>query len=193
MIICPNCKEEIDDDANYCDQCGQALLFCENCGRVGKGRRCTFCGGLMVSRENKKDGLTSGDSLNTTTGMTAHMSQTFSIDTMRPTVHLPNETSSTPQLVLYNGNLNIRILAYNGAILGRRQGSFREFFANNKYVSGLHAQLTFNSSTGWCVVDKHSSNGTKINNRPIQPDMPMTLHDGDILSLANVNLQISVR
>ncbi len=29
MIICPNCKEEIDDESRYCDQCGQALLFCE--------------------------------------------------------------------------------------------------------------------------------------------------------------------
>ena len=49
MIICPNCKEEIDDDSHYCDQCGQALLYCSRCGRVGMGRRCTSCGGLMVT------------------------------------------------------------------------------------------------------------------------------------------------
>ena len=48
MIICPTCKEEIDDDSRYCDQCGQALLYCNQCGRVGVGRRCTYCGGLMV-------------------------------------------------------------------------------------------------------------------------------------------------
>ena len=51
MIICPNCKEEIDDDSHYCDQCGQALVYCSNCGRVGVGRRCTHCGGLMVSAD----------------------------------------------------------------------------------------------------------------------------------------------
>ena len=51
MIICPNCKEEIDDDSHYCDQCGQALLYCDKCGRVGMGRRCTHCGGMMVSLE----------------------------------------------------------------------------------------------------------------------------------------------
>ena len=45
MIVCPICKEEIDDDSHYCDQCGQALFFCQQCGRVGVGRRCTYCGG----------------------------------------------------------------------------------------------------------------------------------------------------
>ena len=49
MIICPNCKEEIDDNSNYCDQCGHALVYCSNCSRVGMGRRCTYCGGLMAS------------------------------------------------------------------------------------------------------------------------------------------------
>ena len=49
MIICPSCKEEIEEQSCYCDQCGQALMYCSNCGRVGTGRRCTHCGGLMVS------------------------------------------------------------------------------------------------------------------------------------------------
>ena len=51
MIICPTCKEEIDNDSRFCDQCGQALVYCVSCGRVGKGRRCTHCGGLMVSAD----------------------------------------------------------------------------------------------------------------------------------------------
>ena len=48
MIICPACKEEIEDDSHYCDQCGQQLLFCKQCGHVGLGRRCTRCGGMMA-------------------------------------------------------------------------------------------------------------------------------------------------
>ena len=62
MIICPACREEIEDDSHYCDQCGQALLFCNQCGRVGLGRRCTHCGGLMVSadvRQSQKQDMTS--------------------------------------------------------------------------------------------------------------------------------------
>ena len=49
MIICPNCKEEIEEDSCYCDQCGHELFYCERCGRVGIGRRCTSCGGMMLS------------------------------------------------------------------------------------------------------------------------------------------------
>ena len=51
MIICPSCREEIEENSHYCDQCGQELVYCSNCGRVGMGRRCTQCGGLMVSAE----------------------------------------------------------------------------------------------------------------------------------------------
>ena len=53
MIICPSCREEIEEQSYYCDQCGQALLYCSNCGRVGIGRRCTYCGGLMESAEEQ--------------------------------------------------------------------------------------------------------------------------------------------
>ena len=51
MIICPSCREEIEENSHYCDQCGQELVYCSNCGRVGMGRRCTQCGGLMISAE----------------------------------------------------------------------------------------------------------------------------------------------
>ena len=60
------------------------------------------------------------------------------------------------------------------------------------YVSGVHAQLKYNASVGWCIVDKHSSNGTKLNQRPLQPDVEMSLKTGDIVSLANVNLQVTI-
>lgn len=54
MIICPSCKEEIEDDSHFCDQCGQELVYCSSCGRVGMGRRCTYCGGLMISADDMK-------------------------------------------------------------------------------------------------------------------------------------------
>src|SRR5574344_807026 len=192
MIICPNCNEEIEDDSYFCDQCGQALLFCENCGRVGKGRRCTFCGGMMVSpekRDAKEDmGVTNSwtETVSRVPQPVAVTKQEFHAFVQQP---LPK---GIPQLSLYNGNLNIRIVGYNGAIIGRRQGTFKEFFVNNKYVSGVHAQLSYNVKAGWCITDKHSSNGTMINKRKLQPDVPMALHDGDILSLANVNLQVTI-
>jgi pSer/pThr/pTyr-binding forkhead associated (FHA) protein len=60
------------------------------------------------------------------------------------------------------------------------------------YVSGVHAQLKYGPATGWCIVDKHSSNGTRLNQRTIQPDVEMSLKAGDIVTIANVNLQVIV-
>lgn len=182
MIVCPICKEEIDDDSHYCDQCGQALFFCQQCGRVGVGRRCTYCGGLMVSPDgNKHAGVpTASITGYVSTGSVGNISQ-------------PGLSGTMPVLTLSNDSLNIRIVGMNGAIIGRRQGPYTQFFANQGYVSGVHAQLKFYPNTGWCVVDKHSSNGTKLNQRQVQPDVDMTLKNGDILTLANVNLQVNIR
>ena len=97
-----------------------------------------------------------------------------------------------PVLTLYNSSMNIRIQAINGAIIGRRQGPYVKYFEQNKFVSGVHAQLKYNAASGWCVIDKHSSNGTQLNQRPIQPDVEMSLKTGDILSIANINFQVNV-
>ena len=184
MIICPTCKEEIDDDSRYCDQCGQALLYCNQCGRVGVGRRCTYCGGLMVvpGEEAQQPQMESIASVGYAT-----------YGSIRPDESRPGAQGGMPVLTLANDSLNIRIVAMNGAIIGRRKGPYTQFFEKQAYVSGIHAQLIFKPKTGWCVVDKHSSNGTKLNQRQIQPDVEMTLNNGDVLALANVNLQVIIR
>ena len=83
-------------------------------------------------------------------------------------------------------------MGINGAIIGRRQGPYQQMLENNMYISGVHAQLVFKPNTGWCIIDKHSSNGTKLNQRDILPDVPMTIKSGDIVTIANVTLQVSV-
>jgi hypothetical protein len=45
---CPSCKEAIDDDSRYCDQCGEQILVCSICGCPGKGKRCIFDGKELV-------------------------------------------------------------------------------------------------------------------------------------------------
>ena len=190
MIICPACKEQIEDDSHYCDQCGQELLFCKQCGHVGLGRRCTRCGGLMVSRhgaaiEKQKQQEVSVAVSSVSTGMSVGPS--ISISQAAPS------RGGLPVLTLANDSLNIRIVAMNGAIIGRRKGPYIQFFEQHSYVSGVHAQLKYKSDSGWCVIDKHSSNGTRVNQRPIQPDVEMTLNNGDILTIANINLQVIIR
>lgn len=186
MIICPSCKEEIEDDSHYCDQCGQELVYCTSCGRVGMGRRCTYCGGLMASIDEVLEQRRAVQQ------QPSASFATFASQRLDDPEHMLS-TKGAPTLTLYNPSLDIRIVGINGAIIGRRQGPYHQMFENNMYISGVHAQLMFKPDSGWCIIDKHSSNGTKLNQRDIMPDIPMSIKSGDIVTLANVNLQVSVK
>ena len=99
---------------------------------------------------------------------------------------------NVPRLTLVSNQLNISIQGINGAIIGRRQGPYRQLFEKDMYVSGVHAQLFYSQDNGWCVMDKHSSNGTFINRKRLQTDVGMPLKNNDILSIANINLQVII-
>ncbi len=218
MIICPACKEGIEDDSYFCDQCGQELSFCKQCGHVGLGRRCTRCGGLMVSRHEKAAGpqqpvasvnvnvasIYAGRSAAAGPGVAAGPSVSAGGPSASagpsvapgPSISIAQagpSRGSLPALTLVNDSLNIRIVAMNGAIIGRRKGPYVQFFEQHSYVSGVHAQLKYKPGSGWCVIDKNSSNGTRVNQRPLEPDVEMTLSNGDILTIANINLQVIIR
>ncbi len=193
MIICPNCKEEIDDDSNFCDQCGQSLVYCSSCGRVGMGRRCTHCGGLMVSYEELQS-KRSKESPSVSQPSNAPLPPTFASKraVVGSEVLQSVANTGTPTLTLYNPSLDIRMVGINGAIIGRRQGPYVKLFEGNMYISGVHAQLIYKPDSGWCIIDKHSSNGSKLNQRELLPDVPMSIKSGDIVTLANINLQVSI-
>jgi len=194
MIICPNCKEEIEERSHFCDQCGQELAYCTSCGRVGKGRRCTHCGGLMVSPDDlDKDKAASisraaQDAASLSFNYVPQASMRQPEQPQQPVV----AKSGIPSLTLYNPSLDIRMVGVNGAVIGRRQGPYQQLFEGNMFISGVHAQLIYKPDTGWCIIDKHSSNGTKLNQRDMLPDVPMSIKTGDIVTLANINLQVSV-
>ena len=188
MITCPFCKEEIEENSCYCDQCGQALFYCSSCGHVGSGRRCTYCGGIMMSvqeLEAQSQRTTMAENLNTAAP---------SVTTSRANVEISQSLidSGVPRLSLVSHQLNISIQGSNGAIIGRRQGPYRQLFEKDMYVSGVHAQLFYSQESGWCIMDKHSSNGTFLNRKKLQADMGMPLKNNDILSIANINLQVLI-
>lgn len=191
MIICPSCKEEIEDDSHYCDQCGQELVYCSSCGRVGMGRRCTYCGGLMISADEVMQQRKSPKQVSVIDSPS--LSYTLDNQVSRRGVgqDMPMQ-NGIPTLTLYNPSLDIRMIGVNGAVIGRRQGPYQQLFEGNMYISGVHAQLIYKPDSGWCIIDKHSSNGTKLNQRDLLPDVPMSLKGGDIVTLANINLQVSV-
>ena len=197
MIICPNCKEEIEERSHFCDQCGQELVYCTHCGLVGKCRRCTHCGGLMVSPDNLGKKEASAVSMSASiNAANLSFNQVTQASLREPEPDVPQQPVATksgiPSLTLYNPSLDIRMVGVNGAVIGRRQGPYRQLFEGNMFISGVHAQLIYKPDTGWCIIDKHSSNGTKLNQRDLLPDVPMSIKSGDIVTLANINLQVSV-
>ena len=198
MIICPNCKEEIEERSHFCDQCGQELAYCTQCGRVGKGRRCTHCGGLMASPDelDKKQNDLHVSRPSAMQAASLSFSQVTEASLRDPEPEGPQQPvaskSGLPSLTLYNPSLDIRMVGVNGAVIGRRQGPYQQLFEGNMFISGVHAQLIYKPDTGWCIIDKHSSNGTKLNQRDLLPDVPMSIKTGDIVTLANINLQVSV-
>ena len=52
MQTCPKCKQIIDDDSWFCDQCGTELMVCPNCKAVRRGIRCNTCGTKLVSAKD---------------------------------------------------------------------------------------------------------------------------------------------
>ncbi len=185
MIICPYCKEEIDPGSHYCDQCGKKMMYCEKCGHVGTGRRCTLCGEMMISAEEIEQ-------RNQQTTMSEHFSIPLAVSLSKADMSSSLVDMTIPTLSLVNRQLNIDIQAVNGAVIGRRQGPYSAMFAQNKYVSGVHAQLFYRKGEGWSIMDKHSSNGTMLNKRKLVPDVGMTLNNGDLVTIANVNLQVII-
>jgi len=225
MIICPACKEEIEDDSHYCDQCGQQLLFCKQCGHVGLGRRCTRCGGMMALRQG--GGVEMQQDIRPEMNFNVQSAQPVPrvspVQPIQRVANVPNAShvsapsnaanisasiavtpgisiaqtgasrGGLPVMTLVNDSLNIRITAMNGAIIGRRKGPYVQFFEQHSYVSGVHAQLKYKSGSGWCVIDKNSSNGTRVNETPIQPETETALKNGDVLTIANIALQVIIR
>ena len=197
MIICPSCKEEIEDDSCYCDQCGKALAYCERCGRVGIGRRCTSCGGMMLlADEFKQRQETSNVSMSVSMrqmSMRGISQRSVSVSQRGGIPGTPTMGGGgLPQLQLFNDSLGIRIVGINGAVIGRKQGPYMHFFKTQAYVSGAHAQLLFRPESGWCIADRGSSNGTKLNDHRLQPDVEVSIKNGDIVTIANVVLKVVI-
>jgi pSer/pThr/pTyr-binding forkhead associated (FHA) protein len=52
--------------------------------------------------------------------------------------------------------------------------------------------LLFRPESGWCIADRGSSNGTKLNDHRLQPDVEMSIKNGDIVTIANVVLKVVI-
>jgi len=76
----------------------------------------------------------------------------------------------------------------DGAVLGR--SSRAEVVIADSSVSAEHARV-FRVGRAWVVTDLGSTNGTQVNETPVNGEMPLTAND--VLTLGSVRLQVVTR
>lgn len=184
-MICPKCKADIDTDSCYCDQCGQEIRYCQACRKLGKGNRCTACGGRMVPAIDyfKHTVMPAPSYADSTPG--------YELDMTADVATIKAPTSI--RLILSNGLLGLTLEGVDGAVIGRRHGIYQAMFSRFPYVSGSHAQLRFDSiKNKWTLTDMNSSNGSKYNGAPLLPGEPCILENGATIQLANIMLTVAI-
>ena len=102
-----------------------------------------------------------------------------------------SEAAALRLVVLEPGASTLRtgqaIDLHDGALLGRQRA---DLTIADPGVSAEHARIT-RVGRAWVVSDLGSTNGTRVNDAPVDGDMPLA--HGDVLSLGNVRLQVLAR
>jgi len=169
---CPLCKETIDDDSRYCDQCGEQIMVCPVCGRPGKGKRCIFDGNELVQA----------------TGSSTATVQTPSI---QPVTQGGVANNASSDKIKFTSQLHgIMIEARDGDIIGRKNGAFASVFSRFNFVSGTHCKI-LKTAAGWHIQDMGSTNGTIYNGMTLIPNTLYPLVNGTMIKIADVELLIT--
>ncbi|MBI3948359.1 MAG: FHA domain-containing protein [Armatimonadetes bacterium] len=64
-------------------------------------------------------------------------------------------------------------------------------FGGDWYVSGRHAEITFDGET-LSLTDIGSTNGTLVNDDRLAPNVPIALHDGDLVIIGQQRLRVRI-
>lgn len=91
------------------------------------------------------------------------------------------ENSCSYYLADFSGLFKIDICNNRELVLGR-DGCGKEFFVNKLYVSRRHLSV-FQKDDKIIVTDLSSKNGTLLNGKAIKPDVPVSVYEGDRITL----------
>lgn len=169
---CPYCKETIDDDSRFCDQCGKELHFCPDCRQPKRGTECPACGADLVDAEK----FFSMDR-KTPQNLSEHTPKDNPVPTNSSTVSAPTRMEGE--------GLNLPL---KEGIFGRTMGIYPEF-GTKIYISGRHGELRYIGGQ-WQVRDLGSHNGTFLNGVRLQTNVWTDLHVGDLLKIATTHLTL---
>ncbi len=92
------------------------------------------------------------------------------------------------RLVRMHGGVKVgaEIPVGNLLTIGRDKGMGLSL--SDSEMSSHHAEVGVSSGSAY-VLDKGSTNGTFVNDERVEPDIPRTLKDGDVIKLGSTTLQ----
>jgi len=170
---CPSCKETIDDDSRYCDQCGKQIMVCPKCGCPGTKKCCMFHGVELVP----------------VTGRVSAPIVQASVSQSVP--QSGNDSNASGDKVkLTSQTHGIMIEAKDGDIIGRKNGAFTNVFGRFNFISGTHCKIV-KTAAGWHIQDMCSTNGTVYNGTKLAPNTLYPLTSGTTIKIADVELLVT--
>ncbi len=164
---CPYCKETIDDDSRFCDQCGKEMRFCPDCRQPKRGTECAACGADLVSAKQYFASVLADE-------IVSDIAQAYEAE------------HATPAPTMLEGD-GLKLLLKEG-VFGRTTGIYPEF-SSKIYISGRHGELRCVGGQ-WQIRDLGSHNGTFLNGARLQANVWVDLHMGDLLKIATTLMNL---
>ena len=90
-----------------------------------------------------------------------------------------------------NGSTNYFPIVKDRIIIGRGVEADLRVPENLRFVSGQHAEIQ-KEATGYFIRDLNSTNGTLVNNQPLQPDQDYAIGNESIIRIGDDNFGVSI-
>lgn len=96
------------------------------------------------------------------------------------------------KIVALNAPMRVEIeVTKDEFVLGKKQDAVDGWLSFNKMISRVHCKI-LRSGNRFQIVDMESANGTFVNKKRIQSNIPVSLNNGDVVRLANSDFQIVI-
>ena len=189
---CPSCKNSIDDDSFFCDQCGSELYTCPKprCAKLGKaGKACSDHGLKLVSVKDASPGGTVSLQPAAAAATSPSTSAAASLAAAPAAPRAPSAATAR-RLRLHSPEHGIDIRPAAGDVLGRVNGPHVGVLSRFAQVSSSHLEIGQAGDGGWWAKDLKAFNHSYYNGRLMQPGQAQPLATGATLSLADISLQV---
>ena len=193
MITCPNCREEIDEDSKFCDQCGKEIMYCPECKEPKRGTECPRCGEDLVSARvfltNKDEKPATVNTLPCFVRNSEQKEQQSAISQISGGSDIPQGTIVVKKPIVSLSIIgNSWCLPIKEGRFGRNGGIYSEF-STVRYISGNHGEFRIHNDH-WEVKDVGSTNGSFLNGQKMVTGQWYVIKKGDSLKIATINFTI---